>query len=275
MSVATPFVGSSTFGQPLSDISSHTTIKHSICQWCYSKTPLEELVDKSKDLGIHSIELLQSDQWKLVQKKGLHCAVGYANKMGLTKGFNDPQLHKQLLEDYSKAIPLAAHDGIPNIISFSGNRSGLDDAQGLENCAKGLEPIVKIAEKYNVTIIMELLNSKLDHIDYQCDKTTWGVSLVEKIGSPNFKLLYDIYHMQIMEGDIIATIKKYKNYIAHFHTGGVPGRNEIDETQELNYAAIVKAIQAEGYDGYIAQEFIPTWKDPYAALSKAIKICSV
>lgn len=248
---------------------------HSICRWCYNSTPLEELADKSKDLGIKSIELLHPEEWKTVQKRGIHCAVGYANDLGLTKGFNDVSLHQQLLEDYKRVIPQAAEDGIPNVICFSGNANGLTYEEGLENCAVGLEPIMKIAEKYGVNIIMELLNSKVDHMDYQCDNTKWGVTLADKLGSSHFKLLYDIYHMQVMEGDIIATITEYKDYIAHFHTGGVPGRNEIDETQELNYTAIMNALKANGFKGYVAQEYIPTWDKPFEALAKAIDICTV
>jgi len=251
------------------------TFQHSICRWCYNSTPLEELADRAKDLGISSIELLHPEEWKIVQKRGINCAVGYANDWGLTKGFNDKNLHAQLLEDYKRVIPMAADSGIPNVICFSGNGNGLSYEEGLENCAVGLEPILKIAEKYNVNIIMELLNSKIDHIDYQCDSTEWGVSLTDKMGSDKFKLLYDIYHMQVMEGDIIATIEKYKDYIAHFHTGGVPGRNEIDETQELNYAAIMKSLKDNGFDGYVAQEYIPTWDKPFDALAKAIDICTV
>jgi len=252
-----------------------SNFKHSICRWCYNDTPLETLVEKSIDMGIHSIELLSYDEWDTVLSKGLDCAVSNGKSITITDGFNDPSLHSQFLEDYKFLIPRAAERGIPNIICFSGNRRSLTDAQGLENCAAGLDPVVKLAEKYGITIIMELLNSKLDHVDYQCDNSAWGTALVDKIGSPNFRLLYDIYHMQIMEGDIIATIRKNKDYIAHYHTGGVPGRNEIDDTQELNYKTIMQAVRDTGYVGFVAQEFIPTWKNPFEALSVAIDICSV
>jgi hydroxypyruvate isomerase len=250
-------------------------INHSVCQWCYNSIPVEELANAAKGMGISSVELLRADQWPIVIKAGLTCAMGYASTIGLTKGFNDPSLHTQFLKEYTDAIPKAADAGLKNLICFSGNRNGLTDKQGWENCAKGLEPILKIAAKHNITIVMELLNSKVDHQDYQCDHTTWGVQLCEKIGSPNLKLLYDIYHMQIMEGDIIATIRKYKDYIAHYHTGGVPGRHEIDETQELNYPAIMKAIMETGFKGHVAQEFIPSKSDPLASLSASIKICDV
>lgn len=255
--------------------SKKSSINHSICRWCYQKTPLEQLVEEALDLEIGSIELLNMEEWDTVLSRGLNCAVSNGISITISDGFNDPKLHGQFLEDYKKLIPRAAEKGIPNIICFSGNRGDLSDEQGLENCAVGLEPIIKIAEQYDINIIMELLNSKVDHIDYQCDHTEWGVALVEKLGSPNFKLLYDIYHMQIMEGDIISTITKYKDHIAHFHTGGVPGRNEIDETQEINYKAVMDAIKANGFGGYVAQEFIPTWDNPFNALSKAIDICSV
>ena len=249
--------------------------KHSICRWCYNDTPLEVLADKSLDMGIHSIELLSYNEWDTVLSRGLSCAVSNGDSITIADGFNDPSLHKQFLKDYQFLIPRAADKGIPNIICFSGNTRDLTDEQGLENCAVGLEPIVKLAEKHNITIVMELLNSKVDHKDYQCDNSIWGTALVDKIGSPNFKLLYDIYHMQIMEGDIIATIRKNKDYIAHYHTGGVPGRNEIDNTQELNYKTIMQAIRDTGYQGFVAQEFIPTWKNPFEALSVAIDICTV
>jgi hydroxypyruvate isomerase len=249
-------------------------IHHSVCQWCYDTIPLEELAEAAKDIGISSVELLNSDQWPAVIKQGLTCAMGYASSLGLTKGFNDPSLHQQFLKDYAAAIPKAADAGIKNLICFSGNRNGLSDIVGLENCARGLEAVVKLASKYNVTIVMELLNSKVDHKDYQCDHTEWGVKLCEKVGSPNFKLLYDIYHMQIMEGDVTDTISKHQNYIAHYHTGGVPGRHEIDESQELYYPAIMKAIVKTGFKGYVAQEFIPKG-DPLTSLRAAVRLCDV
>lgn len=250
-------------------------INHSVCQWCYRSIPLEELVRAAKGMGISSVELLGPDQWPVVIKEGLTCAMGYGSKTGLNKGFNDPSLHEQFLKEFSETIPRAAEAGLKNLICFSGNRNGLSDEQGLENCAKGLEPVVKIAARYNITLAMELLNSKVDHKDYQCDRTEWGVELCEKLGSENFKLLYDIYHMQIMEGDVIATLRKYKNYIAHYHTGGVPGRHEIDETQELYYPAIMRAIAETGFKGHVAQEFIPAKADPLASLQAAVRTCDI
>ena len=248
-------------------------INHSVCQWCYNDIPLEKLCEEAKDIGIKSIDLLNSTQWATAAKYGLTCAMAYANDLGLSKGFNNPALHEQLLKDYTTNIPKAAEAGLKNVICFSGNANGLTSEQGLENCARGLEPVLKIAAKYNMTVSMELLNSKVDHKDYQCDHTSWGVSLCDKLGSENFKLLYDIYHMQIMEGDVIATIKKNSKYISHYHTGGVPGRHEIDETQELYYPAIMRAIVKTGFTGYVAQEFIPSKPDKLASLKQAIKIC--
>ena len=250
-------------------------INHSVCQWCYSDIPLDELCAAAKRMGIKSIDLLNSTQWGTAAKYGLTCAMAYANDWGLQKGFNNPAFHEQLLKDYSLNIPKASEAGLKNVICFSGNANGLSYEQGLENCARGLEPVMKIAEKYNLLVSMELLNSKVDHKDYQCDYTNWGVKLCEKMGSPNFKLLYDIYHMQIMEGDVIATIRKNIKYISHFHTGGVPGRHEIDDTQELYYPAIMKAIVDTGFTGFVAQEFIPANPKKLESLEKAVKICDV
>jgi hydroxypyruvate isomerase len=253
----------------------NNNIKHSVCRWCYNKIPLEELAEKAKDMGIQSIEIIGPDDWKVVAKYGLTCAMGNAPFISLTKGFNHVEYHADYQKNFPKLIEQAADAGLENLIVFSGNREGISEEEGLENCAKGLEPIVKHAEKHNIKIVMELLNSKVNHKDYQCDTTPWGVALVDKIGSDHFKLLYDIYHMQIMEGDIIATIKKYNNYFAHYHTGGVPGRNEINQTQELYYPAIVQAIIDTGYKGFLGQEFIPKGPDPIASLEEGVLICDV
>jgi hydroxypyruvate isomerase len=250
-------------------------INHSVCQWCYGAIPLEELVIAAKGIGLKSVELLRVDEWSVVNKHGLTCAMGYVSSLGLNKGFNDPSLHEQLLKDYSANIPKAADAGLKTVICFSGNSNGLSLEKGLENCAKGLDPVLKVAAKYNVNVSMELLNSKVDHKDYQCDHTEWGVKLCEKLGSSNFNLLYDIYHMQIMEGDIIATINKYSKYIGHYHTGGVPGRNEIDETQELYYPAIMQAIVKTGFKGFVAQEFIPKRPDKLGSLRQSVWTCDV
>ncbi len=250
-------------------------INHSVCRWCYNAIPLEDLAKASKVMGLKSIELLKAEEWPVVIKEGLTCAMGSAASMGLDKGFNDPTFHEQLLKDYSLTIPKAVDAGLKNLICFSGNTNGLSSEKGLENCAIGLEPVLKVAAKYNITITMELLNSKVNHKDYQCDHTEWGVKLCEKLGSPNFNLLYDIYHMQIMEGDVIATINKYSKYIGHYHTGGVPGRNEIDETQELYYPAIMQAILNTGFKGFVAQEFIPKRADKLGSLRQGVWTCDV
>jgi len=258
-----------------SSITMKGNINHSVCRWCYRDIELEDLCAAAKDMGLKSVELLHPDEWKVALDHDLDCAISFGSTLGIPKGFNDPQYHAQLLEEFAALIPKAADTGLKQIICFSGNRNGMSDEEGLENCAIGLDPVVKIAEKHNITIVMELLNSKVNHEDYQCDHTPWGVALCEKVGSDAFKLLYDIYHMQIMEGDIIATIQKYHPYIAHYHTGGVPGRHEIDETQELYYPAIMKAIVDTGYTGYVGQEFIPASSDPLASLKASVEICDV
>ncbi|GAB5410622.1 MAG: TIM barrel protein [Balneolaceae bacterium] len=252
------------------------TFKHSVCRWPYGGKSLEELCEYAIEIGIESIELLNPPEIEMVQKYGLTCAMANQVPLNLTEGFNNPELHEQLQKGYFDLIPTIADLGITNIICFSGNRfEGLTEEQGIENCAIGLEPVVKKAAEHNIKIVMELLNSKVDHVGYQCDHTSWGVGLCEKMGLDNFKLLYDIYHMQIMEGDVIRTIRENFDYIAHYHTGGVPGRNEIDETQELNYKAIMEAISELGFEGFVAQEFIPKNDDVFASLKQGVEICTV
>ncbi len=250
-------------------------INHAACRWCYQDIPLQEFAEKGKKIGLKAIDLLHPDEWKIVREAGLECSLATDTFASITDGFNNPKNHEALQSKYHTLISEASNAGIKQVIVFSGNRNGISDEEGWEHCANGLDSLVKHAEKNNVTLIMELLNSKVNHKDYQCDLTPWGVNLVEKIGSPNFKLLYDIYHMQIMEGDIIATIRKYHKHIAHYHTGGVPGRNEINDSQELNYPAIMKTILATGFQGYVAQEFIPTYNDKLNALQEGIMICDV
>ncbi len=257
------------------DISLAGKINHSVCRWCYNDIPLEELCEGAKEIGIKSIEITSPKDWPIIQKYGLTCALGTHSKASIPNGFNHKEFHEELIPIYIDLIDKAADAGIPNVIVFSGNRRGIGEEEGMENCAIGLDKIAKHAEKKDVMVVMELLNSKVNHPDYQCDHTEWGVGLVDKIGSSHFKLLYDIYHMQIMEGDIIATIRKYKDYFAHYHTGGVPGRNEINDTQELNYPAIMRAIVETGYKGYVAQEFIPTYNDQLAALKEGVTICDI
>ena len=250
-------------------------IRHAVCRWCYSSIPLEEFCIGAKKIGIEAIDLVGPKDWPTLKKYGLDSSMCNGAEINLTDGWNEPAFHDTLIRQYTDMIPLVAANGYKNLICFSGNRRGKDDESGLQHCTDGLKKIMSLAEKHNVTIVMELLNSKINHKDYQCDKTAWGVELAKRIGSPNFKLLYDIYHMQIDEGDVIHTIQEYHPYIAHYHTGGVPGRNEIDETQELYYPAIMRAILKTGFKGYVAQEFIPTWNDKLAALDKAIDICDV
>jgi hydroxypyruvate isomerase len=210
-----------------------------------------------------------------LKKHDLVCAMVSGVPGGIPDGFNRLENHDKLVDYFERTAPVVANHGFLNIICFSGNRLGLDDEKGLENCAIGLMRVVPIAEKHKVTVCMEMLNSKVDHKGYQCDHTVWGVELVKRVGSEHFKLLYDIYHMQIMEGDVIRTIRQNQQYIAHYHTGGVPGRGEIDETQELNYPAIMKAIVETGFKGHVAQEFVPKRPDVLASLKQGVNICDV
>ncbi|SKB84714.1 hydroxypyruvate isomerase family protein [Dyadobacter psychrophilus] len=249
-------------------------INHSVCKWCYGKIPLDTFAQECKQMGITSIELLGPDDWPTLKKYGLTCALPNGAGMGIEKGFNDLALHDELVKSYEDLFPKLKEAGYTTVICFSGNRRGMSDIDGMRNCAIGLRRLMPSAEKYGITMIMELLNSKVNHKDYMCDHTSWGAGLCEMVGSQHFKLLYDIYHMSIMEGDVIATIKKYHKYIGHYHTGGVPGRNEIDEGQELYYPAIMKAIVDTGFKGYVAQEFIPK-REPLASLKQCVQICDI
>ncbi len=250
-------------------------IQHSVCRWTYGFMPLEQLCTTVKDIGIAAIDLVGPKDWPTLKKHGIYSSMCNGAEISLTEGWNDPQYHDRLIKQYNEHIDLVAAAGYKNLICFSGNRKGMDDETGMNNCATGLKKIMAHAEQKGVTLIMELLNSKVDHADYMCGHTAWGVSLCKKIGSENFKLLYDIYHMQIDEGDVIRTIQQSHQYIGHYHTGGVPGRHEIDESQELYYPAIIKAIVQTGFKGYLAQEFIPAADDKIASLRKAISICDV
>lgn len=250
-------------------------INHSVCKWCYSDIPLEDLCIAGKKIGLQSIELLGPNDWPTLKKHGLTCAMANGAEIGLDRGFNRLEFHDELFENYSAMIPKVADAGLKNLICFSGNRRGLDDEQGIKNCAIGLKRLAPIAEKHGVVIVMELLNSKVNHRDYQCDHTAWGVELCKAVGSENFKLLYDIYHMQIMEGDLIRNIRDHHQYIAHYHTGGNPGRNEIDDSQEIYYPAVMKAIVETGFKGFVAQEFIPAREDKIASLKQGVSICDV
>ncbi len=260
-------------------------LRHSVSAWCYNslfkgdrgkpaKMSFADFCRECRQLGLQSVELLGPDEWQVVKDAGLVCAMcNGPDSIGY--GWNRFEHHEQLLGKFETAIPKVAEFGFPNIITFSGNRKGMSDAEGVENCVKGLKRLVPIAEKHKVTVVLELLNSKVDHKDYMADHTAWGVEVCKQVGSDRLKLLYDIYHMQIMEGDLIRTIKQNAQYIGHYHTGGVPGRNEIDQTQEINYPAVMKAIVATGYRGFIGQEFVPRSADPLASLRQAVEICDV
>jgi hydroxypyruvate isomerase len=251
-------------------------INHSACRWCYSDIPLEQLCADGKAMGLKGIDLVGPKDWPTLKKYDLYSPMCNGAEINIPKGWNDKQYHQPLTDSYSDMIPLVAAAGYKNLICFSGNRNGIDDETGWKNCEEGLKNILSLAEKNGVVLCMELLNSKLTHIDYQCDHTEWGTTLVKRIGSENFKLLYDIFHMQIDEGDVITTIRANHQYIAHYHVAGVPGRHEPDDTQELCYPAIIRAIKDTGYTGYIAQEYLA--KDQgkkIASLKEAIRICDV
>jgi hydroxypyruvate isomerase len=247
-------------------------VKQSICRWCYGKIPLDKLCEIAKKLGYRSIELLGDKEVLEVNKAGLSCAL--MRCASIADGLNRKTNHDRIEKELTTNIEFAAENKVPQVICMSGNRKGMDDDEALKNCAAGIKRVLALAEKKKVTVIMEGLNSKVDHKDYQYDRTAWGVKLCKMVGSDRFKLLYDIYHMQIMEGDVIRTIKENHQYIAHYHTGGCPGRNEIDETQELHYPAIVKAILDTGYDGYLGQEYIPV-REPIGSLAQGYRICNV
>lgn len=253
-------------------------VRHSVCRWTYDFLSLEELAQTVKGLGFAAIDLVGPKDWSVLKKHGIDSSMCNGAEISLTEGWNNKQYHATLIKNYTDHINLVADAGYKNLICFSGNRKGMDDETGLRNCVEGLKQIMALAEKRGVVVQMELFNSKVNHPDYMCDKSAWGVELCKRLGSPNFKLLYDIYHMQINEGDVIRTITDHHQYFAHYHTAGVPGRHEIDETQELYYPAIMNAIVKTGYKGYVAQEFIPTGKDQaskIAALKKAVLTCDV
>jgi len=250
-------------------------LKQSVCRWTVPG-PLPEACQRIKGLGLAGIDLLYPEEWQVARDAGLTCSMGYASRRRpfIEDGFNDPQLHPMLIEELNAAIPVAAKAGVPNLIAMFGNRRGRSDAEGIANCVAGFSKVAPVAEAHGVTVCVELLNSKVDHPDYQGDHTAFGSAVIERVGSPRLRLLYDIYHMQIMEGDVIRTIREHHQWIGHFHTGGVPGRHEIDDSQELNYHAIAVAIAESGFNGYIAHEF-KARGEPYAALAEAYRICQV
>ena len=250
-------------------------INHSVSRWCFGKYSLEELIAGVKKIGFSAIDLIGPKDWDTLKKNGIDSSMCNGAEINLVDGFNEKKNHEQLVKNYSEMIPLVAKAGYKNLICFSGNRRGMSDEQGLANSVVGLKKIMGLAEQHGVIIQMELFNTKVNHPDYMCSSTAWGVALCDALGSDNFKLLYDIYHMQIEEGNVIQTIQDYHQYFGHYHTAGVPGRNEINDSQELNYPAICKAIKATGFKGYVAQEFIPTYENPFDSLEEAVLICDV
>jgi hydroxypyruvate isomerase len=245
-------------------------IKQSASVWCYKKIPLDELCAAGARLGLKGLDLLGPKDFPTLKKYGLVCTMSSGGK-----DLIDKTKHDQAVATIHEAIEANAEYGFPNVIAMAGNRKLVaDDDVGMANAVEGLKRVAGLAEKKNVTICMEYLNSKVNHKGYMFDNMAWGVEVVKQVGSPNVKILYDIYHAQIMEGDIIRTIQDYHEYIGHYHTGGNPGRNEIDETQELYYPAIMRAILETGYTGYVAHEFIPK-RDPLTSLAQAIEICDV
>jgi hydroxypyruvate isomerase len=257
---------------------SSSRLKQSFCRWPYARTPLPEVCSRAKDIGFSGIDLLYPEEWPVARDAGLTVSMGYATRREkfIATGFNDPENHAMLLGELETAIPRAADAHVPSVIAMFGNRvAGIDDSAAIVNCIAGLSKIAPLAEKHGVNVCVELLNSKVDHAGYQGDHTAFGAAVMKGVNSPRVKLLYDIYHMQIMEGDVIRTIRDNIKWIGHFHTGGVPGRHEINATQELNYHAIAEAIADLNYEGFVAHEFVPTRSDPFVSLTEAYQLCTV
>jgi len=249
-------------------------IKQSVSRWCYQKTPLDELCAYAAQIGLKGVDLLKPDEYEVPARHGLVCSMGYADGGEIASAMNRVENHAKIEEGFRKYIPLAAKAGVPNVITFSGNRAGMSDEEGAKNTITGLNRVKKIAEDHGVTICLELLNSKVDHKDYMCDHTAWGVRVVQAVNSPRVKLLYDIYHMQIMEGDLVRTIQQNIQWLGHFHTGGVPGRHELDGTQEVQWDGVMRGIAAAGFQGYVAHEFVPA-RDPLTSLRQAADLCDI
>lgn len=249
-------------------------IRQSVSAWCYPQFPLDELCKTAAEMGLVGVDLLQPEEYDVPRRYGLVCAMGYAGGGEITAGLNRTEHHAAIEAGFRKNIPLAAKAGVPNVVTFSGNRDGMPDEEGARNTVTGLNRVKQIAEDHGVTICLELLNSKVDHPDYMADHTAWGARVIQEVNSPNVKLLYDIYHMQVMEGDLIATIRDNIASIGHFHTGGVPGRHELDDAQEVKWDSVMRAIADTGFKGYVAHEFLPVG-DPLAGLSAAVELCDV
>jgi hydroxypyruvate isomerase len=249
-------------------------IRQSVSRWCYEKIPLEQLCAYAAQIGLVGVDLLQAEDYETPRRYGLICTMGYAGGGEIAEALNRPEHHAAIEAGFRKNIPLAAKAGVPNVITFSGNRQGMSDEEGARNTVTGLNRVKKIAEDHGITICLELLNSKVNHPDYMADHTSWGVRVMQEVNSPNVKLLYDIYHMQIMEGDLIATIRENITWLGHFHTGGVPGRHELDNTQEVQWDGVMRAIAGTGFKGYVAHEFVPV-RDPLTSLREAVDLCDI
>ncbi len=249
-------------------------IKQSVSRWCYKDIPLDQLCTYAAQIGCKGIDLLKPEEYEVPRKYGLVCSMAYAGGGDIPNALNRVENHAKIEEGFRQYIPLAAKAGVPNVITFSGNRAGMSDEEGAKNAIIGLNRVKKIAEDNGVVICMELLNSKVNHKDYMCDHTAWGLQVVQAVNSPHVKLLYDIYHMQIMEGDLVSTIQQNIQWLAHFHTGGVPGRHELDGTQEVQWDGVMRGIAATSYQGYVAHEFVPT-RDPLTSLREAVDLCDV
>ena len=276
-SIALSTVSSASFGKSFTgNIKLKGNINHSVSRWTFGYLSLDELCEAVKDIGFSAIDLTKPQDWPTMQKHGIYASMCYTSgDNNLYNGLDNPRFHDKLVQEYLDVIPIMAKAGYKNLICFSGTRDNLDDDTGMKNCKLALDKILPFAEKNGVTMVMELLNSKIDHKDYMCNRVEWGAELCKRVSSDNFKLLFDIYHMQIQEGDIIRNIRDYHQYIAHFHTGGIPGRHEINNSQELYYPAVMKAIVETGYKGYVAQEFMPTYPNKLDSLREAIQICDV
>jgi hydroxypyruvate isomerase len=249
-------------------------LKQSASRWCYQSLSLPVLCGALRDMGLPAIDLLEENDWEVARGHGLVCSMAYGGAGTISDGLNLRANHEAIVENLTRSIPKAAKLGLPNVITFFGNRRGLSDAEAISSCVAGLNRVKGIAEDSGVTIAVELLNSKVDHPDYQGDRTWFGLEVVRSVDSPRVRLLYDIYHMQIMEGDVIRTIRENHEWIAHYHTGGVPGRHELDASQELNWRAVASAIADTGFQGYLAHEFVPT-RDPLTSLREAVALCDV
>jgi hydroxypyruvate isomerase len=267
-------VASGSQTQPSGPAVTRGRLKQSVSRWCYGKIPMPEFCKAVKDMGLTAIDLLDEPDWTVARDAGLVCSMAYAGGGSIRDGLNVKANHDAIVRNFEEKIPRAAQMKIPNVITFFGNRRGMSDAEATANCIEGLNRVKKIGEDAGVTICVELLNSKRDHKDYQGDHTAFGVEIVKAVNSPRVKLLYDAYHMQIMEGDLIATLRANKDFIAHVHTGGVPGRHELDQTQEVNWRAIATALADLGFAGYMAHEFVPT-RDPLTSLREAVVLCDV